>query len=500
VGVVTKKQTIPTMNSARHTLKELLSDDKARLVLQHLIDITRDLDEEAHNELIIVSAQLKAYESRQVKGLAVFSELFVEKAKIHNALLHIIDNLPADVPDISVKKTEEIPVQNSLETVAITLPPVLAVPQTSQIVQQAKPYFSLAKWAILGSSIVAIATTALILSKNKETTTIQQTPSATTEMPATPSVSTAKPNDMPVGQMPNLNKTATASNVPPNLQKNNQTTVPTAANSPQSSTQNVEAPVTAPTATPSVSSNETAFLEENDWKSTETANTIEAYKQFLSKYPKSQHTTVATEMIDWKGVVKVNTLEGYTAFLQRFPNGSCQQKAIDRIAQLKAKAPFSDSRDQKTYHPALLGGKIWMTENLKYKAADVQIYDDKAPNLERLGGLYSLASAKSACPEGWHLPTDAEWQQLLNAFGGGTKAWAVLAKGGSSGFEALGSGFVDKDENMFLGLNEDAAFWTSSVQNGLPVLYYFDGGKKAVYRITTQQVSIKAASCRCVKN
>jgi uncharacterized protein (TIGR02145 family) len=488
------------MNSAQHTLKELLSDDKARLVLQHLIEITRDLDDDAHNELIIVSAQLKAYESRQVKGLAVFSDLFVEKAKIHHALLHIIDNLPADVPDISVKQTAEIPPQNIVETVAAALPPALAIPATQQVVQQTKPYFSLAKWAIMGSSVVAVATTVVMLSKNKETTTTAQTPSATTEIVATPSVSMAKSSDMPVAQMPNLNKTGTTSNVPQNLQKNNQPAVPTATNTPQPTAQNVETPATTPTASPSVSSNETAVLEENDWKSTETANTIEAYKQFLSKHPKSIHAPIAVEMIDWKGVVKVNTLEGYTAFLQRFPNGSCQQKAIDRIAQLKAKAPFSDIRDQKTYHPALLGGKIWMTENLKYKAVDVQIYDDKAPNLDRLGGLYSLASAKSACPEGWHLPTDGEWQQLLNAFGGGTKAWAVLTKGGSSGFEALGSGFVDKAENMFLGLNEDAAFWTASVQNGLPVLYYFDGGKKAIYRITTQEISIKAASCRCVKN
>jgi uncharacterized protein (TIGR02145 family) len=488
------------MNSAQHTLKDLLSEDNPRLVVQHLMGITRHLDDEAHNELVIISAQLKAYESRQVKGLAVFSELFVEKAKIHNALLHIIDNLPADVPDISVKQTAEIPPQNIVETVAAALPPALAIPATQQVVQQAKPYFSLAKWAILGSSVVAVTTTAVILSKNKEATTTPQTPSATTEIVAPPSVSTPKSSDMPVGQMPTLNKTGTASNAPQNPQTINQSTAPTAANVPQPSAQNVETPATTPTATPSVSSNEMAVLEENDWKSTETANTTEAYKLFLSKYPKSAHAQIAVEMIDWKGVVKVNTLEGYMAFLQRFPNGSCQQKAIDRIAQLKAKAPFADKRDQRIYHPTLLSGKIWMTENVKFKASDVQIYDDKAANLDRLGGLYSLASAKSACPEGWHLPTDAEWQQLLNTFGGGTKAWAALTKGGSSGFEAIGSGFVDKAENMFLGLNEDAVFWTASDQNGSPILYYFDGGKKAIYRITTQQMSIKAASCRCVKN
>jgi Effector-associated domain 11 len=280
------------MNSARHTLKELLSDDKPRLVVQHLIDITRNLDDEAHNELVIISAQLKAYESRQVKGLAVFSELFVEKAKIHNALLHIIDNLPADVPDISVKKTKKSQPQNSVETVTTNLPTDLTILPTQQVVQQAKPYFSLAKWVILGSSIVAIATTVALLSKSKETTATGQPPSATTGIIAPPSVSTAKPSDLPVSQIPTSSKTATGSNVPTNPQKPNQPTAPTAVNTPQPAPQNVETPTTTPAATPSVQSNETAVLEENDWKSTETANTTEAYKQFLAKYPKSQHTTV----------------------------------------------------------------------------------------------------------------------------------------------------------------------------------------------------------------
>jgi uncharacterized protein (TIGR02145 family) len=488
------------MNATRHTLKELLSEDKSRLVLQHLIEITRNLDDESQNELVILSAQLKTFESRQTKGLAVFSELFVEKAKIHNALLHIIDNLPENMPDITVKKIEETPTKKVEETIAVSVPAVLAVPQNQQLIPPVKPYFSLAKWAVLGSSVVAVALTTVVLIQKKESIEPLKTSPQTTEIMTTPSVSTTTNGNGSSNQTATLNNSTRASSAAQSPQNGSQQSLSTPANMPQSPNQSIQTPASAPIASPSVSSNETAILEENDWKTTETANSVEAYKQFLTKYPKSSHAIVATEMIDWKGVVKVNTIEGYDAFLHRFPNGACQQKAIDRIAQLKAKAPYSDSRDQKIYHPAFIGGKIWMTENLKYKAADVQIYDDKTANLDRLGGLYSLGSAKTSCPDGWHLPTDADWQQLLAAFGGNNKAWGALSKGGGSGFEALGSGFVDKAENMFLGLNEDAAFWTSSQQNGLPILYYFDGGKKAIYRITTQQVSIKAASCRCVKN
>lgn len=40
----------------------------------------------------------------------------------------------------------------------------------------------------------------------------------------------------------------------------------------------------------------------------------------------------------------------------------------------------------------------------------------------KFGLLYTQAQARLACPTGWHLPTVAEWNDLINALGGNSKA------------------------------------------------------------------------------
>ena len=485
--------------TARQTLKQLLSEDEPRTVVDKLLELTSEKDADIYNQLIVVSSRLKELERAQIKGTAIFMEFNSEKARINDALLSIIDNLPTELANVEtdVKTVEAKPVALIFSTVPVLSKEIL--PKTA---------FVASKSMVLGGFLLVLGAGVAVFqfSKNKneplktgETTVVSQnqTPQTNGQMSANSGSTNQTPTNVTPVFQPKTNQQTASNNAP----LTNQMPV---QNSPQ--------PISTPfpkesgfrsstVSTPVLTENAPNLAtEEADWKATETANTAEAYKQFLAKFPKSNHATMATEMIDWKGVVKVNTLDGYTDFLKRFPNGACQQKALDRIAQLKAKAPFNDSRDGKTYRPALIANKIWLSENVKYPVNGVQMYDDKAANLDKLGGLYKLEQAKTVCPQGWHLPTDEEFQQLLNAFGGGTKAWAALSKGGASGFEVLGSGFVEKGENMFLGINEDAVFWTASQQSGAPILYYFDGGKKEIYRVTTSQLPVKAASCRCVKN
>jgi len=41
-------------------------------------------------------------------------------------------------------------------------------------------------------------------------------------------------------------------------------------------------------------------------------------------------------------------------------------------------------------------------------------YDNKDSNVVKYGYLYNWETAKTVCPTGWHLPSDAEWTTLTN--------------------------------------------------------------------------------------
>jgi len=54
-----------------------------------------------------------------------------------------------------------------------------------------------------------------------------------------------------------------------------------------------------------------------------------------------------------------------------------------------------------------IGEQVWMAQNL----------DSKAKKKGKHGGLYDWESANKACPKGWHLPSDNDWQTLVNFTG-----------------------------------------------------------------------------------
>ncbi|GBU24464.1 hypothetical protein R83H12_01094 [Fibrobacteria bacterium R8-3-H12] len=80
-----------------------------------------------------------------------------------------------------------------------------------------------------------------------------------------------------------------------------------------------------------------------------------------------------------------------------------------------------------------IGTQTWHKCNLnvvpsKGKSA---CYDNKPENCDKYGRLYDWEAAKSACPSGFHLPTNGEWNILLNYAGGDDVAGGKLkAKSG----------------------------------------------------------------------
>jgi uncharacterized protein (TIGR02145 family) len=135
------------------------------------------------------------------------------------------------------------------------------------------------------------------------------------------------------------------------------------------------------------------------------------------------------------------------------------------------KGTFTDPRDGKTYKTVKIGNQTWMAENLNYEASGSRCYVDDPANGQKYGRLYDWETAKRACPPGWHLPSDKEWQELVDFAGGNAIAgrrlkaasWWVNNGNGTDdyGFAALPGGLVSSD-GRFANGGGSGLWWSAT--------------------------------------
>jgi len=150
---------------------------------------------------------------------------------------------------------------------------------------------------------------------------------------------------------------------------------------------------------------------------------------------------------------------------------------------------FIDERDGHTYWAIKIGLQTWMIENLAWLpevyepsdgAYDVAYYyvfgidSDKlseartSDNYSHCGALYNWNAATKACPEGWKLPSDEDWQILELYLG--MSAFDTYSDGGRL------DGEIGRKMKSISGWNNNGNGDNSSKLNVLPVGGRFDTG------------------------
>ena len=231
---------------------------------------------------------------------------------------------------------------------------------------------------------------------------------------------------------------------------------------------------------------------------------------------------------------------------------------VPKEARLNPKIIYgilTDSRDKKVYKTVKIGNQVWMAENLNYAdSANTRSlmkrswcqFEDR--NCAVVGRFYTWAAAidsvalatdkknpqncgfgktctipakvQGICPNGWHLPSKAEWETLISTVGEESSAGKILKsqtgwdEGGNGtdyyGFSAVPAGDYN---SSYKNVGLYAEFWSATeVLDAKFDCYYFgeDGcyaynvtlfwGNKAVFGDDNYSSKKVGKSVRCLQD
>jgi TonB family protein len=154
------------------------------------------------------------------------------------------------------------------------------------------------------------------------------------------------------------------------------------------------------------------------------------------------------------------------------------------IFTVTAQETFTDPRNRITYKTVWIGGTVWMAENLKAfpsEKSKAWCYNDSVSYCDKYGMLYDWKTAQSVCPNGYRLPSNEDWDNLVDMVKladtdtGVANARSVAGKKLSAksgwqdnnngtdnyGFAALPGGELDVN-GKFRNVRKTGGWWTST--------------------------------------
>lgn len=187
---------------------------------------------------------------------------------------------------------------------------------------------------------------------------------------------------------------------------------------------------------------------------------------------------------------------------------------------------FEDTRDSyRYYYTTAADGHDWMISNLAWNGAGDAFSGEEA--LSRIyGRYYTWNEAVNACPEGWHLPSDADIINLALAYGGtssdgvsvesgagalmgniymnGSRMWEFwpdvrITNASRLSLIPAGLAKLNNGKALYGGLNDYAFLWTSDEVDGVSAkARYIYMDKPAVFVDAFGKESVRA-SVRCMR-
>jgi uncharacterized protein (TIGR02145 family) len=170
---------------------------------------------------------------------------------------------------------------------------------------------------------------------------------------------------------------------------------------------------------------------------------------------------------------------------------------------------FTDKRDGKVYKIVKIGSQVWFAENLNYAAKGSKCYKDSPDSCAKYGRLYDWNTAMKACPAGTHLPTNEEWDTLVDYVGGWKTAGTKLksSTGWNSykdvpigtdeyGVSALPGGFGNSEG--YFGSAGDYGHWQSATESDVGYVSYWSMYYKYEYMNWYDYYKTSLLSVRCV--
>ena len=196
--------------------------------------------------------------------------------------------------------------------------------------------------------------------------------------------------------------------------------------------------------------------------------------------------------------------------------------------------------DGNVYKTVIIGKQQWMAQNLNTRRFNdgtniTNVIDNKEwynssspnwcftnndsvlPNIYNIGKLYSgnvITSTKNVCPSGWHIPSDSEWDILINYLGGDLLAADKLKEisnnvwdnsvnsSNISLFTALPGG-SRQSAGDFTSIGNYAYFWcfnkSSNVIGNYTIVSVTASTKKYLYPSASKNINI-GLSVRCIKD